>query len=123
LQVDVGLEQRVLLVSGSTQGIGLAIAELAAKSGARAVFVTGRDRAKGEAAVASLKTLGVEADFLAADLADENAPDRIFSACLDRLPSNSSSMPPHLPIVARSSPRVRRCGTACSRSMRGRHSS
>jgi NAD(P)-dependent dehydrogenase (short-subunit alcohol dehydrogenase family) len=84
LQVDVGLEQRVLLVTGSTQGIGLAIAELAAKSGARAVFVTGRDRAKGEAAVASLKTLGVEADFLAADLADENAPDRIFSACLDR---------------------------------------
>jgi NAD(P)-dependent dehydrogenase (short-subunit alcohol dehydrogenase family) len=82
--VDVRLDQRVLLVTGSTQGIGLATAELAAKSGVRAVFVTGRDPARGAAAVASLTALGVEADFHAAELAKDDAADRVFSACLDR---------------------------------------
>lgn len=82
--MDVPLDNRVLLVTGSTQGIGLATAELAAKSGVRAVFISGRDRARGAAAVASLTALGVEADFLAADLVEADAGDRLFSACLDR---------------------------------------
>jgi NAD(P)-dependent dehydrogenase (short-subunit alcohol dehydrogenase family) len=82
--VDVRLDQRVLLLTGSTQGIGLATAQLAAKSGARGIFITGRDQAKGNAAVASLVALGVEADFLAADLGADGAGDRIFTACLER---------------------------------------
>jgi NAD(P)-dependent dehydrogenase (short-subunit alcohol dehydrogenase family) len=85
--VDVRLDQRILLVTGSTQGIGLAIAELAARSGARGVFLTGRDRKKGEAAAAALAALGVETGFLAIDLAEDGAPDRVFTACLDRFGS------------------------------------
>ena len=69
--MDVRLDQRILLVTGSTQGIGLAIAELAARSGVRGVFLTGRDRKKGEAAAAALAALGVETGFLAIDLAED----------------------------------------------------
>jgi NAD(P)-dependent dehydrogenase (short-subunit alcohol dehydrogenase family) len=82
--VDVRLDQRILLVTGSTQGIGLAIAERAARSGARGVFLTGRDRKKGEASAAALAALGVETGFLAVDLGEDGAPDRVFDACLDR---------------------------------------
>lgn len=57
--------QRVL-VAGGTSGIGLAIARRAAADGA-SVVVAGRDRARGEAAVA---TLGGAATFVQADAGD-----------------------------------------------------
>ena len=73
--MDLGLRERVCVVTGSTGGIGLATARLLAGEGAR-VVVTGRsservERARHEAGAA----LGVQCD-----LADPEAPARLIEA-------------------------------------------
>ncbi len=75
---------RVVLVTGSTQGIGLAIALSAARAGAEAVVVTGRDGFKGGASSAEVERNGAASLFVAADLEDASAPDLIFEAALDQ---------------------------------------
>ncbi|MCT7373811.1 SDR family oxidoreductase [Chelativorans salis] len=56
------------VIIGGTQGLGLAIARQLAAEGSPVVVITGRDRKKGEHAVADLAKLGCEAHFIAADL-------------------------------------------------------
>ncbi|MGJ9413078.1 SDR family oxidoreductase [Aeromicrobium sp. CF4.19] len=63
------LQDRVVLVSGGTQGVGLAIATAAVREGA-SVVVTGRRADVGERAVAALSTGGADARFVACDVAD-----------------------------------------------------
>ena len=74
-----------LLVTGATQGIGLAIALAAARAGASKIVISGRDLARGSCAVAAVKAAGAEAHFVAADLADLGAPDAVFAAALDHV--------------------------------------
>jgi 2-deoxy-D-gluconate 3-dehydrogenase len=64
------LTGKVALVTGGNGGIGLGMATGLAEAGAR-VAIAGRNREKGEAAASRLAALGVEAGFLAADMADE----------------------------------------------------
>jgi NAD(P)-dependent dehydrogenase (short-subunit alcohol dehydrogenase family) len=75
---------RVVVVTGSTQGVGLAIAEAAAHAGAEGLVLTGRDRRKGASAAAEVERSGTPALFVAADLEDASAPDLIFDAALKR---------------------------------------
>jgi NAD(P)-dependent dehydrogenase (short-subunit alcohol dehydrogenase family) len=63
------LRDRVVLVSGGTQGVGAGIARAAAREGAM-VAVTGRRREPGEALVAELTGTGAKALFVRADVAD-----------------------------------------------------
>lgn len=65
------LDDRVVLVSGGTQGVGLAIARLALRRGAR-VVVTGRRPDVGARAAEELSALG-DARFVACDVADVDA--------------------------------------------------
>ena len=78
--MDLGLRDRVCVVTGSTGGIGLATARLLAAEGAR-VVVTGRDPARLEAArVDSGAELALEADF-----SEPAAPERVLSQAADEL--------------------------------------
>ena len=46
--MEVRLDGKIALITGATQGVGAAIAELAARSGAAGLFLTGRDQGKGD---------------------------------------------------------------------------
>lgn len=59
---------RVALITGGTQGLGYAVADLLRQRGARGLVLVGRDRSKGEAAAASLTDDSCRAVFVAADL-------------------------------------------------------
>jgi NAD(P)-dependent dehydrogenase (short-subunit alcohol dehydrogenase family) len=67
------------LITGSTAGIGRAIACRFAAEGA-AVCVTGRDRTRGGAVVASIEADGGHAWFVPAELRDERACDALVDA-------------------------------------------
>lgn len=69
---DFGLQGRRALVTGSSRGIGLAIARAFAAAGAE-VVLNGRDTSVLDAAVAALKSEGYDASGQAFDVTDENA--------------------------------------------------
>jgi NAD(P)-dependent dehydrogenase (short-subunit alcohol dehydrogenase family) len=74
--MDLQLKNRVALVSGSTAGIGYAIADALLREGAR-VIVNGRTQAAVDAAVAKL---GVGAIGFAGDLSDAAGADALARA-------------------------------------------
>lgn len=69
---------KIAVVTGSTQGLGAAIARQLAERGGAGVLITGRDAARGSAVVTELEALGCRAAFIDADLADPLAPARII---------------------------------------------
>ena len=72
--MDLGLRDRVCLVTGSTSGIGFETAKLLAAEGAR-VVVTGRNAERVERARADTGA----AHGVVADLSDPGAPERLVS--------------------------------------------
>ena len=78
---DPGLFRgRVALITGGSQGLGYAVAQRLASEGAAGLLLVGRDGAKGEAAAASLRTPQCRVEFLAADLAQPDACERVIAA-------------------------------------------
>jgi len=68
--VRVDLENKITLVTGSTRGIGRAIALSYAENGAT-VVVNGRDEERGKSVVGEIKALGGKAVFIRADVGDQ----------------------------------------------------
>ncbi|WP_405711378.1 MULTISPECIES: SDR family oxidoreductase [unclassified Streptomyces] len=78
--MDLGLKDRVYIVTGATRGLGNATARALTDDGAR-VIITGRDAQRAEAAAAGL---GPDAVGLAADNADPASARRLVDAAHER---------------------------------------
>jgi NAD(P)-dependent dehydrogenase (short-subunit alcohol dehydrogenase family) len=77
------LSGQVALITGSTAGLGAAIARRFAAEGAQ-VVVTGRDAARGAAVAEQCGKLGPGAAFIPADLADEGSATAMVGAAVAR---------------------------------------
>ncbi|MFF1910084.1 SDR family oxidoreductase [Streptomyces sp. NPDC058239] len=78
--MDLGLKDRVYIVTGASRGLGNATARALAEDGAR-VIITGRDEKRVEAAAAEL---GPDAVGLAADNADPASAQRLVDSAHER---------------------------------------
>ncbi|MBB1252060.1 SDR family oxidoreductase [Streptomyces sp. OF3] len=78
--MDLGLTDRVYVVTGGTRGLGLAAARELVEDGAR-VVISGRTEASAEAAA---KALGAGAVGVAADNADPQTADRLVDTAFER---------------------------------------
>jgi NAD(P)-dependent dehydrogenase (short-subunit alcohol dehydrogenase family) len=81
---DLRLDGKVVVVTGSTQGLGAAIARRVVELGAAGVVVTGRNADRGEAVRAELASAGAESLFVAAELAEPDDCAEIIRACDER---------------------------------------
>jgi NAD(P)-dependent dehydrogenase (short-subunit alcohol dehydrogenase family) len=77
------LRDKVAYISGGTSGINLGIAHTFVRHGAK-VCVIGRDQARGEAAVETLRSDGGEAMFIAADVRDPEAIEASVRQTVER---------------------------------------
>ncbi|PZW48711.1 gluconate 5-dehydrogenase [Humitalea rosea] len=78
------LTGRLALVTGSSQGIGLALARGLADAGAR-VVLNGRDEAKLAKAAATLAEAGITAEIAAFDVTEASGAEAAVAALEDRL--------------------------------------
>jgi 3-oxoacyl-[acyl-carrier protein] reductase len=77
--MDLGLEDKVCVVTGASRGIGRATAKRLCEEGARVLFVSrGAKELAGEA-----ERCGGE--YLAIDVTDPEAPDRIVATCAEQM--------------------------------------
>jgi NAD(P)-dependent dehydrogenase (short-subunit alcohol dehydrogenase family) len=82
--MDVRVDDKVLLVTGATQGVGRAVALEAVRSGAAAIILIGRNKQRGTEVLSEILQLGAKAAFVAANLDERDAPEKIVSAAIDR---------------------------------------
>ncbi|GAA1514249.1 SDR family oxidoreductase [Sphaerisporangium rubeum] len=102
--MSTSLRGRTALVTGSTDGIGVAVAETLAAHGAH-VVVTGRDTARGEKVAAAITGDGGLATFVRADLGDgatavralADAAHAVANGPLDILVNNAALLIPLTP--------------------------
>jgi hypothetical protein len=78
-------EGKGIVITGGTAGVGRATAMLFAKSGARAIAICGRNSNRGKQVAEDLKSLGTEAVFIRADLADPNDCRAVIEVAAEKL--------------------------------------
>ena len=82
---DVFLRNRttIAIITGGTQGLGLAIAKRLALEGARGIAISGRNPDKGESAAKSIRALGTDCLFVQADVSIADDCFRLVNAALE----------------------------------------
>jgi NAD(P)-dependent dehydrogenase (short-subunit alcohol dehydrogenase family) len=74
------LDGRIAVITGGTQGLGEATARLFAERGAAGIVITGRNAERGAKVVADLEAMGTKALFVAAELGDIAAVQKVIPA-------------------------------------------
>ena len=82
-ETSLGLEDRVVVVTGSSQGVGLGCAMAFARAGADVVIVA-RGLERAEAAAEQIRSLGREALALQADVTRDEDVDRVVRSSIER---------------------------------------
>jgi NAD(P)-dependent dehydrogenase (short-subunit alcohol dehydrogenase family) len=77
-----GLNNKVAVITGGSQGLGAATARLFAERGAKGLILCGRQTAKGQKVAKQIQQLHptCEVHFVTADLAEVESPKRIIAA-------------------------------------------
>jgi NAD(P)-dependent dehydrogenase (short-subunit alcohol dehydrogenase family) len=93
--MDLKLSGRTALITGSSKGIGLAVAQWFAREGVDVALVARSGELLAKEAAAIGKASGVKARTLAADLSDAAARERVFKAFpdVDILVNNAGAIP------------------------------
>jgi NAD(P)-dependent dehydrogenase (short-subunit alcohol dehydrogenase family) len=93
-ELTMGLQDKTVLVTGGTSGIGRATAERFGAAGAQ-VVVSGRDEARGQEVVAAIENAGGRARFIGADLDAPNGARELAEATgpVDVLVNNAAIFP------------------------------
>ena len=79
----LGLKDKVVLITGSSQGVGRGCAEQFARAGAR-VAVVARGLERAEEAAAAVRSLGVDALAIRADVTLQEDIDRMVAETIER---------------------------------------
>lgn len=72
------------VITGGTQGLGLAIAKRLASEGAKSIVISGRNAEKGEAAAKTVSALGTQCAFVKAELGNAEDAKRLIATALDK---------------------------------------
>jgi NAD(P)-dependent dehydrogenase (short-subunit alcohol dehydrogenase family) len=93
--MDLKLSGRTALVTGSSKGIGLAVAQWFAREGVHVCLVARSGETLKKEAAAIRESSGVTVDTLAADLADPAARERVYKTFpdIDILVNNAGAIP------------------------------
>ncbi len=77
------LKDKVAVVTGSSRGVGKAVALGFAREGARVVINYTSNQAAADEAVEAARSMGTEAIAVKADVAKTSEVERLFSSCID----------------------------------------
>ena len=93
--MDLKLAGRTALITGSSKGIGLGVAQWFAREGVHVCLVARSTDSLQKEAAAIRTATGVTAQTLSADLADVAARERVFKALpdVDILVNNAGAIP------------------------------
>jgi len=77
----------IAIITGGTQGLGLAIAKRLAQEGAPGIVITGRNKERGESAAKEVQALGTNCLFISTDVSNVDDCRRLFDAALKQFGS------------------------------------